>query len=114
MRLRRYFTGQIYQKGLILLLEDSLYWFCRLFIVSICHERNKLGVVHLYINECLQILVQTRQVIFSLFIICNEALLLLQQALARLFERFPNGEFVLYAREHKGFLIIIDVFGVLL
>lgn len=60
MRLRRWFPGQIYQKVLILLLEDLLYWFCRLFAVSIYHKREILGVVHLYINECLQILVQTR------------------------------------------------------
>lgn len=64
-----------------------------------------------YIDKPLQILVQIGQVVFALFILCDQGLFALQQLLSRLLQLFPFSMFVIDARNHEFVLVGLVVFG---
>ena len=69
--------------------------------------------VQSYVDELLQILVKTCEIIFSLFVLGDQSLLLFEQNLSFLLKSFPFGIFVVDPSCHYALLIFLGVLGIL-
>lgn len=64
-----------------------------------------------YINEPLQVLVQTGQILLALVVLRNQGLLALQQLLSSLFELLALRMLVVDARDHQVMLVGLPMLG---
>ena len=103
-------------RPLVFLLQGGLNWFRGLVAIALalyCSPKGK-GQVRAYIDELLQILVKTCEIVFSLFVLGDQSLLLFEQNLSFLLESFPFRVFVVNSSGHHALLIFLGVLGILL
>lgn len=64
-----------------------------------------------YVDESLQILVQTGEIVFPLFVLCDQGLLALEKLLASLLELLSLGMLVVDACDHQFMFISFAMLG---